>query len=47
MLAGLPEDFNAKVLTVEKSKKELSVYIVNNLLLQDAKFDIPSHENTL
>lgn len=39
MLAGLPEDFRSLVLAVENSKSKLSVDMVKNLLLQDAKFD--------
>lgn len=39
MLAGLPEEFAPLVMAVENSKSKLSVDMVKNLLLQDAKFD--------
>lgn len=39
MLAGLPEEFIPLVMAVENSKTKLSVDMVKNLLLQDAKFD--------
>lgn len=39
MLAGLTDDFKPLVMAVENSKQKLTVDMVKNLLLQDAKFD--------
>lgn len=39
MLAGLSEDFKPLVMAVENTKEMLTVDMVKNLLLQDAKFD--------
>lgn len=44
MLAGLPDEFSPLVMAVENSKTKLSVDMVKNLLLQDAKFDCPKSE---
>uniref|UniRef100_A0A1I8Q144 Uncharacterized protein n=1 Tax=Stomoxys calcitrans TaxID=35570 RepID=A0A1I8Q144_STOCA len=39
MLAGLTDDFKPLVMAVENSKEKLTVDMVKNVLLQDAKFD--------
>ena len=39
MLAGLPEEYKPLVMAVENSKEKLTIDMVKNLLLQDAKFD--------
>ena len=39
MLGGLKNDFKPLVMAVENSKKKLSVDVLKNLPLQDAKFD--------
>lgn len=47
MLAGLPDEFRALVLAIENSKTKLTVDVVKNLLLQDAKFDGKSADSAL
>lgn len=46
MLAGLPDEFKPLVMAVENSKEKLTVDVVKNLLLQDAKFDQPVEKET-
>lgn len=47
MLAGLPNDFRPLVMAVENSKEKLTIDMVKNLLLQDAKFDSVDNEKAL
>ncbi|XP_061400493.1 uncharacterized protein LOC133336226 [Musca vetustissima] len=47
MLAGLPEEFQSLMMAIENSKTKLTVDSVQNLLLQDAKYDNNKKEKTL
>lgn len=46
-LAGLPEEFQSMVMTIENTKTKLTVDSVKNLLLQGAKFDNNKKEKAL
>ena len=48
MLAGLSDEYKPLVMAVENSKETLSIDMVKNVLLQDAKFDQkPENESAL